>query len=1056
MSQPHDQTTAGEERRKPPALLSFFARHANAHNLLMAIMIMTGGFFLRQLNTQFFPTIDVPAITVVVLWPGASAEDVEANIIEALEPGMRSIAGLDKLSSTAQEGSALILLEFDIGTDMQRGLSDVESAVSDITTLPKDSEPPEVSRVLFYENIMSLALSGPFSEQAIKTYAMKIRNDLLRLGIDRVTFRGARDDEIWVEVSKENLRRFNLTLDTISRRIRDSSEDLPSGTLSGLAEQQIRSIGLEDGPNAISRLEVRSMQSGEKLLLRDIAVVRETFDDNAPTGIIDGQPAIRINILRSATADILEVSDIADAYLKRIRPSLPKSLKIEKFDVQSDRVRQRIAVLVKNGAGGLFLVLIVLFLFLNSRVAFWVAVGIPTAMIASFTFMYLAGQSINMISLFALIMMLGIVVDDAIVVGEHTAAMREKGLSPIDAVEQGTAHMAAPVFASSLTTIAAFMPMFLISDIIGEIMKPMALAVIIIIFMSLAEAFFVLPGHMRRALAHTKPKKENIISKIQIGFNKKFEAFREGPFHRFMERTYKDRYIAAASVFGAMIISIGLMTGGHVVFQFFPAPEAETIYGRAVFLPGTPKEQVVKALKEMEAAVIRAEIEITGKKGTIVKTYFSEAGSIVGGGGDTGTAGDHLGQVTVELLPSEVRTVRTVDFLPVWRSQIPKFYGLDQLVVVTQKIGPPGRDVDIRLEDAPIKTLKEAARQLKKELSAFSGISDVEDDLPWGKREVLLEVTPRGYALGFTTQEVGKQMRNAFEGSIARRFPRREEEITVRVRLPENDSGVKTFSDIYLRAPNGQEVPLTDIVSISKKVGFARIKRLDGLRTVSVTAELNQDILPLVRLQQELEAKVMPKIAKDFDISYSFGGRTEEQTQAFDDLGYGLLLALAMIYFILAGVLGNYGQPIVIMAIIPFGFIGAVLGHFVMGYDITILALIALLGLAGILINDSIVLVVQIQEYTRKGMDMRDAVVNGTKDRLRAVILTSATTVFGLLPLLFERSLQAAFLKPMAISISWGVTVGTVLILFIVPSFLGILNDIKGVIQRRKQAAPAA
>ena len=1039
------------EQVKVPALIRFFVRHANAHNLLMAIMILTGGFFLRQLNTQFFPTIDIPAISVTVIWPGASAEDVEANIIEALEPGLRSIAGLDKTTSKAQEGSAVIFLEFEIGTDMQRVTSEVEASVNEITTLPKDSETPQITRLLFFDNVMSISLSGPFSERALKAYAQKIRNDLLRLGIDRVSFRGLREDEIWVEVSEENLRRFDLTLDDISRRIRNSSEDLPSGTLSGLVEKQIRSLGVEAGPRGISRLEIRSMKSGEKLLLREIAAIRETFDDNAPFGVIDGQPAIRIDIERSATSDILEVSNKASAYIARIRPSLPQSLKMEKFAVQSDLVRQRIAILLKNGAGGLILVLAVLFLFLNRYVAFWVAAGIPTAMISGFALMYFAGLSINMLTLFALIMMIGIVVDDAIVVGEHTAALREKGLSPIDAAEQGTARMAAPVFASSLTTVAAFMPMFLISDILGEFMQSLAIVVIIIVVMSLFEAFFILPGHMRGALVHIGKPKKDIISRIRGRFNQKFEAFREGPFHRFTERVYDNRYSAAAGIFGLLLISIGFMAGGHVGFQFFPSPEAETIHGRAIFLPGTPRDQVKKALKEMEAALLRAEKELTGKKGSVVKTYFSRAGT------EGELIGDHLGQVTVELQASEVRDIRTVDFIPVWRKQIPEFSGLDRLTVIADRAGPPGRDVEIRLEDAPIRTLKLAANELRKELSAFSGINDIEDDLPWGKREVLLEVTPRGYALGFTTQEVGKQMRNAFEGSIARRFPAQDEEITVRVRLPQNDSDAKSFSEIYLRAPNGQEVPLTDIVSIREQVGFSRITRNDGLRTVSITGELNQDILPLVRLQEELEKSVMPKLAQKYNISYSYGGRAEEQAAAFGDLRLGLALALAMIYFILAWVLGNYGRPIVIMAIIPFGFIGAVMGHFVMGYDVTMLAMIALLGLAGILINDSIVLVVQIQEHVDEGMPQREAIVAGTKERLRAVILTSATTVLGLLPLLFERSLQAQFLKPMAITMSWGVGIGTVIILFIVPSFLGILNDIKGATSRRKQkTAPVA
>ena len=1044
------EQTIKENKVKPPALVSFFARHANAHNLLMAIMILTGAFFLRQLNTQFFPTVEIPAITISVLWSGASAEDVEAGIIESLEPGLRGIGAVDKITSSAREGFGLITMEFEIGTDMQRATSDVEAAVNETTTLPEEAEKPQITRVLFYENVMSLAVYGEFSEQALKAYALKIRDDLLRLGVDRVNFRGLRPDEIWVEVSEENLRRFDLTIDTISRRINSSSEDLPSGTLSGAVEKQIRSLGLDMGPRAMSRLEVRSQKSGEKLLLRDIAVVRETFDKNAPAGLRDDRPAIRINIQRSAQADILELSNKVDAYLARLKPTLPQSLSVEKFDVQSNRVRQRINVLLKNGAGGLALVLLVLFLFLNRHVAFWVSMGIPTAMIASFSVLFFLGISINMLTLFALIMMLGVVVDDAIVVGEHIAFLREKGLDPIAAAEQGTGRMSAPVFASSLTTIAAFMPMFLISDILGEFMASLAVVVVVIVIMSLVEAFFVLPGHLRHGLSTMKPFAEqkepkNIFAKIKFHFNKKFDAFLHNGFEKFIGIVYDFRYSMAAGTLGALIISVGVLAGGHVGFQFFPSPEAETIHGRTIFLPGTPKSQVKAALKQMESSLVKAELAFGGGAGSVVKTHFSRVGAT---GGQTG---DNLGEITVELQASEKRSVRTVDFVREWKKHVPRFPGIDRVIIAEQRAGPPGRDIDIRLEDAPILKLKQAAIKLKEHLAAFGAISNIEDDLPWGKRELLLEITPKGYALGFTTEGIGRQVRNAFDGAIARRLPGKSEEIKVRVRLPQTDSSAKSFDSLYLRAPSGEQVPLTDIVDITQKSGFARITRRDGLRTVAITADLNQEVLPLPLLQEKLDAEIMPAVIQEYNISYSYSGRSEEQAETFGDLGLGFMLALAMIYFILAWVLGHYTRPIIVMLIIPFGFIGAVFGHWLMGYDLNMLAMIALLGLAGILINDSIVLVVQIQQHIDEGKGLRDSITQGTKERLRAVILTSTTTIFGLLPLLFEQSLQAAFLKPMAISMAFGVAVGTLLILFIVPSFLGILNDISNLFIRRRE-----
>ncbi len=1034
---------AGGAAGRVPGLILLFTRHPNASNLLMAIMLLTGFYGLGQLNRQFFPTVDVPTISVSVAWPGASAEDVEANIIKAVEAEIRGLDGAEDLRSFAFEGSGVAVLEFQPGTDMQKALSEIETAVAGLTTLPQEAERPVISRATFFETVASLSLSGPFSERALRAYAKEIRDDLLDLRIDRVQMQGVREEEIWIETGTNILRRFGLTLEEIARRVNAASEDLPSGTLRGGQERQLRALGSEIDPGELGQIEIRSLESGEKILLRDIAVVREAFKESDPTGSIEGRPAVRIDIQRSDASDILDLSEKISAYVVQARASLPPTLQIDMFNVQADLVRQRIGLLLRNGLSGLILVLITLFIFLNARVAFWVAVGIPVAVISAFLIMSQTGQSINMISLFAMLMMLGIIVDDAIVVGEHAATLRERGLAPRAAAQQGAARMLPPVMASSLTTMAAFLPILTISGTMGEILGPMALVVITVIAASLIECFLILPGHLRESLRDDGRR----VSPWRARFNRGFERLREGWFARLVTRAYDRRGTTLAAALGALIVCGGLLAGGRAGFQFFPAPEGERIGVSMRFTPGTSRSRTQAALMEVQAAARRAELALGGAAGSLIQTFFSRTGALGAGGGGLliagGLVGDNVGELYIELISSEARAVRTYAFVAALEKEIPPFVGLEQITVIERRAGPPGQDIDIRLEDAPLDRLKAASGELRGALKGFRGVRDIEDDLPYGKQELIVSVTPRGAALGFTAQEVGRQLRNAFQGAIARRVARDDEEVVLRVRLPESESDARAFADLHLRTGGGVAVPLSEIVALKEKAGFARIARRDGVRKVSVSANVapSQGGASPDEIIAELEESFLPGLARRHGVRYQYGGRLEEQSEAFADLRVGALVALAMIYFILAWVFGHYGRPVVVMSIIPFGLIGAILGHMVMGYPLTFLTMIALLGLSGILVNDSIVLVTQVQKHLQAGLAMREAAIQGAKDRLRAVLLTSITTIAGLTPLLFERSLQAEFLKPMAITISFGLLVGTALVLVVVPAFLGLQDD---------------
>ncbi len=1020
------------------ALLRLFINHPNAANLLMVGMLMMGAFALMRMNIQFFPSVDIPRVTVSIAWPGASAEDVEKNILDALEPELRFIDGLDEITSTAREGAAVLGLEFFTNANMQKAVSDVEAAVSGVTTLPADSERPVIRQIVFYENVANIVLSGPFSEIALKRYAKLLRDGLLAAGIDRVTFEGFRDEEIWVMVPPRTLRRLDLTVSDIAARIGQSNRDIPSGILEGSFDRQIRSLGLIETATGLGGIEIRALANGEKIRLRDIARIEERFERSAPVGFQGDKRAIKLVVQRVASADTLQVARLLKETLAEIVPTLPATLKVERYNIRADLVSARINLLLKNGAGGLVLVLIILFIFLNSRIALWVAVGIPVAVLATLGVMWATGQSINMVSLFALILTLGIIVDDAIVVGEHTATLHGRGLSAVEAAERGAARMFMPVIAATLTTQAAFLPIFMIGGVIGDIMSALPLVVVAVLVASLIECFLVLPGHLRHALE----KQRNEASRFRVAFNRGFDRLRDNAFRRFATTCYEWRYTTLTVALAALVVAFGLVAGGRVGFKFFPAPEPEIVNADVVFAAGTPFEEEDAALRQMIAALERAEDELSNGKGGLVVTSFTVRGR-------SGRArDDNVARIEVQLRKSEERTVRTAAIIKAWRRALPQLPGVERVAIAGHRAGPPGRDIHVELTGAAPAVLKAAALELRQVLARFPGVSAVADDQPYGKEELILELTPKGRALGFTTQIVGQQVRNAFEGAIAKKFARGDEEVTIRVKADHPARGIGALRDLYLRAPAGDEVPLLEIVSLRTKAGFSVIQRKSGKATVSVTAEVDQAVTDNQLIVGELAAGAMLRLARKFGIQYRFKGRAEETAETFGDLRTGAIGALVMIYIILAWVFGRYGRPLIIMLIIPFGLVGAIAGHMLMGFPLTILSFFGLLGLAGILVNDSIILVNQVERRLEAGETLQQAAVGGAQDRLRAVLLTSLTTIGGLTPLLFEKSLQAQFLMPMAITLVFGLAVATLLVLILVPAALGVADDLARLLRR--------
>ncbi len=1015
-----------------PGLIGLFVRHPTASNLLMLTIIVLGLFSVNRLNTQFFPTVEIPAINVTIQWSGASALDVEQNIVDAIDPELRFLDDVDKITSVAREGVAVFTIEFFADADMQKAQSDVEQAVEQVTTLPEAAEEPTIQRVTFYEPVAKIAISGPFEERIIKDYAKQLRDGLLNAGIDRVSFTGARDEEIWATIPEAELRRLDLSVDQVATRIREETQDLPSGTVEGEAEVQLRTLAERRTPEELAEIEIKSDAAGNKVQLQDVADVRPRFDDDAVIGLHKGSRAVLLQVERAVSADTLQTMEEMRAYMDRIQPTLPQSLNVEVYDVRGEYVTQRLGILIKNGLQGLVLVLIVLFLFLNARIAFWVAAGIPIAFLATLTVMFLSGQSINMISMFALIMMLGIIVDDAIVVGEETATRQAAGEGLMEAAENGAKRMFTPVTAASLTTMAAFLPILLIGGRIGDVMVAIPLVVIAVLIASLVESFLILPGH----LSHSFGSLNRPPSAFRRGFDRGFAWFRDGPFLRLVKMSYDWRYTTLAFTFGAMILAVGLLAGGRVDFQFFPSPESENISAEVEFAAGTPEAERIAALQRIESALYDAENALTDGEGGLVVTAFTTLGRA------GRTQSDTISEVAVQLLPSEERIIRTQTVMEAWRERLPVIPGVEQATVRTEQVGPPGRDVDVKLKNAPIEQLKAAAEEVKTALRGYPGVTAIADDMPYGKRELIVEVTPRGLALGFTAESVGTQLRNAFDGAIATRFPRDDEEITVRVLREQKAEGAQALENFYMRAPDGSFVRFPEVAQVREQAGFSIIQRIDGERTVSVTGDVDAELNSVSNIVQQLEADVLPRLSRQYGIEYDFGGRQEDREESFADLQTGAVVALILIFVILAWVFGSYVQPLAVIGIIPFGLVGAIVGHFVMDMPLTIISMIGLLGLSGILVNDSIILVAQANERLKAGEALREAAIGASYDRFRAVLLTSLTTIGGLTPLLFETSRQAQFLIPMAITLVFGLAAATFLVLILVPSLLGFGRDI--------------
>ncbi len=1022
-------------------LLGFFAHHKVAANLLMIMMILGGFVALQKLTVRYFPQFDLDYITVTVPWRGASAEDVEASVTIPLEENLKSVDHVRKMTSMSSPGLSSIRIELDEGTDPIEALNQVKQEVDELRNLPSEAEEPRVVHLARYEQVARILLYGNVDETDLRKLANRFKQQLLDRGIDKVDLAGLPDQEMSIEISHQHLQHLDMSLTQIADRINQLSQDIPAGTL-GENERvtELRSLEQRRTTIGFSRLPVIADDT-TRIELGDVALIKRQNEKGGVTLTVEDKPAVEMVLRISDNGDAFKAARVFQDWLDSARVELPAGMTLYVYDENWKYIKQRITLLLKNGAGGLILVVAILYLFLSPRVALWVAIGIPVSFMATLLILYTVGGSINMISLFALIMALGIIVDDAIVVGEDALTHYQSGEDALLSAEGGARRMLAPVIASSLTTVAAFIPLMLVGGPTGKILFDIPLIIVAVIIASLLESFWILPGHLRHSFHKMK---HHPSDSWQTRFSKRFDEFKNQRFRQWISWTLHHRTIALSLVIALLIVSVGLLAGNRLKFRFFPSPESSLLFVNIAFTPGTPRATVDQFVEHLQQTLKQTSNELSAPDQPILLKVISRHGTGISNKGKSANNGDHLASLTLELSEPDERSVRNHDFISAWKKHIQKPAGLDVFSVSSRLVGPPGRDLTIRLSDNQPQILKQAALDLAESIKLIPGVSDIEDDMPYGRNQLIFRLNSHGEKLGLTISDLGNQLRSAFDGRRVQLFQDGVDEVDVRVKLPESQrSRLNALNQMEISLPDGSRVPFYNIADVYPRRGYEMLKHAEGHLAVEVTASVDARQNNTNLIIESLQQSVMPELAARYGIHYSFEGRSADQAETLADMRTGVMVGLVLIYLILAWVFASYGWPLVVMAAIPFGLVGALFGHFVMGIDLTILSLFGLFGLSGIVINDSIILVSFYQKLMEQGMQQFDALVEASCQRLRAVLLTSLTTIAGLMPLLFETSLQAQFLIPMATAIAFGLIFSTVLVLLIIPVLLSFHEDIQ-------------
>ncbi len=1050
-------------------IISWFVKNSVATNLLMWIFLASGVIAYSSLHQEEFPNVDMGMIQISVPYLGATPAESEAAVCLRLEEALESAENIERMTSTAREGGCDATLELATGAELNRVLNDVKGKVDAITTFPQETERPIVRAFSSTGTVLSLALSGDVDDLALKRHAEDIRNEILDLdGISTVNIQYIRPLEISIEISEFTLRQYGLTLDQIARAISLASLDLPGGTIrTDAGEILLRTKGQVYEGSEYADIVIRSFADGSQLRLGDIADIRDGFQEGYVDARINGENAAIVEVLRVGEEDIIaSATQVRAYYEEKVRNTLPPNLSLNIINDSAVATQDRIGTVAENAYTGLVLVLIILALFLRFKLALWVAAGIPIAIAGALSAFPVAGLSISSLTVMGFILVLGIIVDDAIVVGERVHAWERKGLPKEEAAIEGTMEVSIPVIFGVFTTIAAFLPILLLEGPMGAFFNAIGAVVVFCLVASLIESQLILPGH----LAHRKTEGYFLEGTVLVEYWRRFQGSIASSMERFAKHTYRDalvkvlkyRYATWATATGVIILTVALMMSGRVIFQFMPGVEGDIVYGSIQMPEGVAVSSTESAVEKLEQAAFElsaeldrelVELKASGQAPAstdrVVDSVLTVIGQRAARGGPpsdgSGPGGSHIAEVVMNLTPFFARGEISSELIrDRWREKVGEIPDALELTFVSD-VFSAGEAINFRLEGRNEEALQIAATEARTELARYPGIFDITDSFRAGKQEAVMQINEAGKNLGLTNNEVATQVRQAFYGAEAQRIQRGKDDIRVMVRYPEAErKSLASLEDLLIRTATGAEVPFSSIADFSLGNGYSSIRREDGKRVITVSADVDRSVVKPDEVRRELIEKFHDDWEQRLNVDMVLGGEGEQQVRSMSELFSTFPLAMIIIFALLAIPLRSYTQPLIIMSVIPFGAIGAILGHFIMRADLVFFSLLGIIALSGVVVNASLVLVVNINRLRARGYDIERAVTSAGIMRFRPIFLTSATTFFGLVPLMLTANPATFFVVPMAISLSWGVLFATLITLFLVPSLYLILHDLLG------------
>ena len=1017
---------------KPGGVIAWMVHHRVAPNLLMLVFILGGLLMASQIRQEVFPDFSADTVTVSVAYPGASPEEVEQGVVLAIEEAVRGIDGVEEVRSTATEGSAQVTLEIATTADKELVYNDVQQEVDRITTLPDDAEEPDVRQTAFSREVLDLLVYGDIDAWSLRRAAERVRDGLLRHpGISDVALQGARDFEIHVEVPQAALRKYDLTLDEVARIVSSSALDTAGGSLeTDAGELLLRIQERKEWADQFATIPLITEESGTVLRLGDVATVKETLADTDRSATYNGQPAVGIEVVRVGDQTPISVSKAVRERLPEVMRDLPPSVQAAIQEDFSIIYKQRVQLLLKNGLIGLVLVLCVLSLFLELKLALWVSVGIGTAFLGTFLFLPAYDVSVNMVSLFAFIVALGIVVDDAIVAGENIYAYRQRGMGYLHAAVKGARDIAVPITFSVLTNIVAFLPLAFVPGGFGKIWAVIPAVVATTFAISWIEALFILPAHLAHISHAPRSGIGAKLHALQQRFSNAFGRFVEHGYGPFLYQALRFRYLTLAVVVGLLIVVVAIPVSGRMGFILMPKVEGDTAEATAVLPVSTPGERV-RAVRDQIVGAARAVLE-NGDRPPLGQGVYARIN-------------ENEITVTTYLRPPEERDIGTTKFNQLWREQLGPMPGVEY-VRFDASVGGPGGGPSLSVELSHRRTerLERAAGDLARRLENFAVVKDVDDGYSEGKPQLDFRLTEEARALGLTAADIGRQIRYAFYGAEAIKQQRGRNEITVLVRRPQTErNSPADIEDMVLATPNGGEVPLFQVADVARGQSYTRITRRDSRRTTTVTGNV-EPIGETSRVLAAVKSEILPQLTRDYPgLSYSFEGRQASMREALNSFYTTVSISLLIMFVLLAVPFRSYSQPLLVLLAIPFGVVGAILGHLIMGFSLSIISMMGIIALGGVVINDSLVMIDFANRRRRDGESVFTAIRHAGIERFRPILLTTLTTFGGLAPMIFETSPQARFLIPMALSLGYGILFATPIMLVLIPSLYLILDDIR-------------